>query len=86
MQEAKVNSSSFLPQECCSMIIDTAQKLKFSIKGFLRIWSHLLKKSLMEENEVTSTIGELTPDVPQTDQLTVTCHSKTDKNCSSRQR
>ena len=38
--------------------IGTAQKMKFSIKGFfskceqirsfLRIWSHLLKKSLME--------------------------------------
>ena len=33
---------------------DTAQKMKFSIQGFfsffrkLRIWSHLLKKSLME--------------------------------------
>ena len=29
----------------------TAQKMKFSIKDFsvnLRIWSHLLKKSLME--------------------------------------
>ena len=40
------------------MISDTAQKMKFSIKDFfskrdqirrkLRIWSHLLKKSLME--------------------------------------
>ena len=38
--------------------LNTAQKMKFSIKGFfskcdqirkkLRIWSHLLKKSLME--------------------------------------
>ena len=38
--------------------IDTAQKMKFSIKDFfiecdqirscLRIWSHLIKKSLME--------------------------------------
>ena len=38
--------------------VNTAQKIKFSIKdifskcdqihGFLRIWSHLLKKSLME--------------------------------------
>ena len=33
------------------MIIITAQKMKFSIKNFfsfLRIWLHLLKKSLME--------------------------------------
>ena len=40
------------------VIVDTAQKLKFSIKyffskcdqihSFLRIWSHLLKRSLME--------------------------------------
>ena len=39
-------------------VISTAQKMKFSIKdffskcdqirSFLRIWSHLLKKSLME--------------------------------------
>ena len=39
-------------------LINTAQKTKFSIKGFfskcdqigslLRVWSHLLKKSLME--------------------------------------
>ena len=26
----------------------TAQKMKFSIKDFFRLWSHLLKKSLME--------------------------------------
>ena len=42
---------------CCCKIV-TAQKMKFSIKyyfskcdqirTFLRIWSHLLKKSLME--------------------------------------
>ena len=41
-----------------SVITNTAQKIKFSIKNFfskcdqirrkLRIWSHLLKKSLME--------------------------------------
>ena len=33
--------------------IYTAQKMKFSIKDFfrkLRIWSHLLKKSLMENS------------------------------------
>ena len=33
------------------MLVFTAQKMKFSIKdffSFLRIWSHLLKKSLME--------------------------------------
>ena len=44
-----------LPRE---QTLSTAQKMKFSIKGFfskcdqirnfLRIWSHLLKKSLME--------------------------------------
>ena len=43
---------------CSISAIDTAQKMKFSIKDFfskcdqfrifLRIWSHLLKKSLME--------------------------------------
>ena len=37
-------------------VIRTAQKMKFSIKGFfsksfLRLWSHLLKKSLMEKCE-----------------------------------
>ena len=42
-----------------SYICDTAQKMKFSIRAFsskcdqihsfLRIWSHLLKKSLMEK-------------------------------------
>ena len=42
----------------CSFPYNTAQKMKFSIKdffskcdqirSFLRIWSHLLKKSLME--------------------------------------
>ena len=41
------------------MVLNTAQKMKFSIKDFfskcdqilrkLRIWSHLLKKSLMEK-------------------------------------
>ena len=41
------------------VLINTAQKMKFSIKdffskydqvrSFLRIWSHLLKKSLMED-------------------------------------
>ena len=42
---------------CCVMLswvsITTAQKMKFCIKDFLskcdlRIWSHLLRKSLME--------------------------------------
>ena len=43
---------------CCISTLDTAQKMKFSIKDlfskcdqirrFLWIWSHLLKKSLME--------------------------------------
>ena len=45
-------------KEVVSTMIDTAQKMKFSIKdffskcdqihSFLRIWSHLLKKSLMK--------------------------------------
>ena len=43
---------------CCQLVNITAQEMKFSIKGFfsqcdrirsfLRIWSHLLNKSLME--------------------------------------
>ena len=33
----------------------TAQKMKFSIKDFLWIWSHFLKKSLME-NFIFSTV------------------------------
>ena len=46
------------PLKSLSLVTNTAQKLKFSIKdlfskcdqirSFLRIWSHLLKKSLME--------------------------------------
>ena len=38
-------------QNLLSQTTNTAQKIKFYIKGFfrtLRIWSHLLKKSLME--------------------------------------
>ena len=42
----------------CGIVLNTAQKMKFStkdffskcdqIRSFLRIWSHLLKKSLMK--------------------------------------
>ena len=30
------------------LVADTTQKMKISIEDFLRIWSHLLKKSLIE--------------------------------------
>ena len=49
---------TIMPQRNISSYPDTAQKMKFSIQNFcskcdqthrkLRIWSHLLKKSLME--------------------------------------
>ena len=32
----------------CDATHATAQKMKFSIKGFFGNWSHLLKKSLVE--------------------------------------
>ena len=58
----KISRKGFVPMSFLSrfqgMILFTAQKMKFSIRGIfskcdqirwkLRIWSHLLKKSLME--------------------------------------
>ena len=51
--------SNLMTKICGSSIYNTAQKMKFSIKDFyskcdqirrkLRIWSHLLKKSSMED-------------------------------------
>ena len=53
--------------KCCSLY--TAQKMKFSIKDFfskcaqirkkLRVWSHLLRKSLMENFIFCAVLGEL---------------------------
>ena len=52
------NITPFFPPIIYSSIVNTAQKIKICIKDFLskcdqirrelRIWSHLLKKSLME--------------------------------------
>ena len=52
-----------------SMHVPIAQKMKFSIKdlfskcdqirSFLRIWSHLLKKSLMENFNFCAVVGVL---------------------------
>ena len=38
-------------------IINTAKKMKFSITDFLRIWSHLLRESLMENPLCSVTIS-----------------------------
>ena len=38
-------------------VLYTAQKMKFSVKGFLWIWSHLLKKSLMENFIFCAVVG-----------------------------
>ena len=53
-----VESANYRNEFCWFVIPDTAQKMKFAIKDFfskcdqirrkLRTWSHLLKKSLME--------------------------------------
>ena len=42
---------TYIEVTSCSYIVNTAQKMKFPINdffSFMRIWSHLLKKSLME--------------------------------------
>ena len=54
----KIIQKTFISIETVLLVIITAKKMKFSIKDFfgrcdqirmkLRIWSHLLKKSLME--------------------------------------
>ena len=47
----KYQEMTYIEVTSCSYIVNTAQKMKFPINdffSFMRIWSHLLKKSLME--------------------------------------
>ena len=63
------NSAIIPPDSLKESPIFTAQKVKFSMKGylskcdqirsFLRIWSHLLKKSLMENFTFCSVFAAL---------------------------
>ena len=60
------NYVDYHTEHCAEVILSNAQKMKFSIKysfskcdqtrSFLRIWLHLLKKSLME-NSIFCAVG-----------------------------